>query len=826
MLNALQLPTRTALWACVLMLGALLAPSPLPAQAGPAPVHPPRAYTVGVLDDNPPFSFRDADGVIRGYAVDLLAAIEEAQQLTLERRVGSTAEINGAFERGELDMLQSYVPNPERLAYASFTVPYLRMNGMIFVRRSEQAISRLEDLRGRRVLVHRRSTGERILAENGLQASIVTVGSVEESFRLLASGAGDATLASRLTGETMIRQLGLRDIVAVGEPVPGYSVNYCFAIRTGLDPLLASLEEGLALLDRAERGGISPKQRIYDRWFGFVDPRFSTAEIAAAISVGLGLALVVAVWALLRQRRLRAQIARQARQLQASEERYRTVFASTLHGLIVLERSAMRPGLWTVVEVNEAARRILGPPAPAPGEATLAEAFPADRSLAEQVLAQLEAERPAPFEHQRTAAEGAAWIDVAVSRLGRHGRLVAVRDISEARRAQEKLQETEMQLRQNQKLEAIGTLASGIAHDLNNVLAPIMMSVNLLQETLTDDKNVRLLETLRSSVQRGAEMVKQILSFTRGREGGRALISLKHLVSEISKITQETFPKNISIKTCVARDLWTTEADATQIHQVLMNLCVNARDAMPGGGALNVEARNVALDAGAPELPPEAQPGRYVMLSVSDSGSGIPPEIMEKIWEPFFTLKPDGKGTGLGLSTVQSIAKNHGGWVRADSELKKGSRFRVYLPAAAAAEPPPSPDAESALPAGHGEKILIIDDERAFQEITRAIFTKFGYRVLTASDGTEAVALFAQHRNDIDLVLTDMVMPFLDGPSTINALRRLDPNVRILASSGMSENDLQAEKLTGHPLLLKPFSTEQLLTTVDRVLKSKPAVSF
>jgi len=215
-----------------------------------------------------------------------------------------------------------------------------------------------------------------------------------------------------------------------------------------------------------------------------------------------------------------------------------------------------------------------------------------------------------------------------------------------------------------------------------------------------------------------------------------------------------------------------------------------------------------------------------VILSVSDSGNGISPGVMEKIWEPFFTLKPAGKGTGLGLSTVQSIVKNHGGWVKADSEPGKGSRFRVYLPATAAAEPVSSPDAASLPPAGHGEKILIIDDERAFQEITRAIFTKFGYRVLTASDGTEAVALFAQHKNDIDLVLTDMVMPFLDGPSTINALRRLDPDVRILASSGMSENDRQAEKLTGHPLLLKPFTTEQLLTTVDRVLRSQPRVSF
>lgn len=377
-----------------------------------------------------------------------------------------------------------------------------------------------------------------------------------------------------------------------------------------------------------------------------------------------------------------------------------------------------------------------------------------------------------------------------------------------------------------QRLESIGTLASGIAHDLNNILAPIMMSVNLLQEKLTDEKNARLLETLRSSVQRGAEMVKQILSFTRGQEGGRALISLKHLVSEILKITQETFPKNIAIKTCVARDLWTTEADATQIHQVLMNLCVNARDAMPEGGSLVVEAGNAALECDAPDLPPEGKPGRYVILSVSDSGNGISPGVMEKIWEPFFTLKPAGKGTGLGLSTVQSIVKNHGGWVKADSEPGRGSRFRVYLPATAAAEPVSSPDAASLPPAGHGEKILIIDDERAFQEITRAIFTKFGYRVLTASDGTEAVALFAQHKNDIDLVLTDMVMPFLDGPSTINALRRLDPDVRILASSGMSENDRQAEKLTGHPLLLKPFTTEQLLTTVDRVLRSQPRVSF
>ena len=206
-----------------------------------------------------------------------------------------------------------------------------------------------------------------------------------------------------------------------------------------------------------------------------------------------------------------------------------------------------------------------------------------------------------------------------------------------------------------QRLESIGTLASGIAHDLNNILAPIMMSVNLLQETQADDRNARLLETLRTGVQRGAEMVKQILSFTRGQEGGRVLISLKHLVSEVSKIMQETFPKSISIKSAVAKDLWTTVADATQIHQVLMNLCVNARDAMPNGGSLCVAAVNLTVDADSTERPPEALPGPYVVLSVADSGTGIPPEVMEKIWEPFFTLKPEGIGTVTVLSAQCTV---------------------------------------------------------------------------------------------------------------------------------------------------------------------------
>jgi PAS domain S-box-containing protein len=424
--------------------------------------------------------------------------------------------------------------------------------------------------------------------------------------------------------------------------------------------------------------------------------------------------------------------------------------------------------------------------------------------------------------HQATRAGGeviveSRWTLVRDSAGQPKAILALSTDITEKKRL-------EAQFLRAQRLESIGTLASGIAHDLNNILAPIMMSVNLLQETVTNEMSAKLLETLRCSAQRGADMVKQILSFTRGQDGTPTVINLKHLINEVVKIARETFPRKIEIKTNLRKDLWPILADTTQIHQVLMNLSVNARDAMPEGGTLTIEAQNLQLEAGSPELPAHGKPGPYVALSVADTGTGIAPEIMQKIWEPFFTMKPQGQGTGLGLSTVANIVRAHDGFIHTQSQLGKGTCFRICFPPAempakaAGQEPAPPP------PLGNGEKILIIDDERAFQEITKAIFNKHGYRVLTASDGTEAVALFAQHKDDIDLVMTDMIMPYLDGPATINALRRLNPRVPIIAASGMSESEKMTEQFPHATFLQKPFTTEKLLATVDHALHSDHVV--
>jgi len=394
--------------------------------------------------------------------------------------------------------------------------------------------------------------------------------------------------------------------------------------------------------------------------------------------------------------------------------------------------------------------------------------------------------------------------------------LVIATDITEKKKLQ-------AQFLRAQRLESIGTLASGIAHDLNNVLAPIMMSVTLLQESLGDDKNARLLETLRLSAERGADMVKQILSFTRGQESSRCLVNLKHLVSDLAKILRETFPKTIQIRTSSAKDQWAIIADATQMHQVLMNLAVNARDAMPQGGSLTVQTENIILDEVHPCLHVEAKPGRYVALTVSDTGIGISPEMLDKIFDPFVTTKAPGKGTGLGLSTTLSIVRNHGGFIVTDSQVGKGTQFKIYFPAVETDSSLGVPEVKFEPPRGRGERILVVDDEKAFQEITKAIFNQYGYRVLTAGDGAEALAIFAQHKGEIDVVLTDMMMPFLDGPATMRALQHIDPEVRIIAASGLAENELIAQKFPNAVFLAKPFTTEKLLCTVDQTLKSRLA---
>lgn len=381
----------------------------------------------------------------------------------------------------------------------------------------------------------------------------------------------------------------------------------------------------------------------------------------------------------------------------------------------------------------------------------------------------------------------------------------------------------EAQLLRAQRLESLGTLASGIAHDLNNVLSPILMGTQLLQTKLHDELCLRLVSVMQRNAQRGAEMIKQVLSFAKGMSGARVLLQPKHLIREVLQMAEETFPKAIQLETRLADGLWTVDGDATQLHQVLLNLCLNARDAMPYGGTLTITAANQLLDELYSQMRPHTAPGAYVAITVADTGVGIPPEILNRIFDPFFTTKEPGRGTGLGLATVQGIVTNHSGFITVESQPGAGTKFVVYLPAHESTLAQPPADRTRELPLGHGELILVVDDEAAIREMTRSALEAFGYRVLTAENGAMALSSFVVHQQEIGAVLTDLMMPVMDGFVTIRAMRKLSPQLSVLATTGLADpaKATELERLGVDALLLKPYNAEILLQTLARVLRMR-----
>ncbi len=376
----------------------------------------------------------------------------------------------------------------------------------------------------------------------------------------------------------------------------------------------------------------------------------------------------------------------------------------------------------------------------------------------------------------------------------------------------------ETQFLRAQRMESIGTLASGIAHDLNNMLSPILMSVPLLKAKLSDERSLKVLSIVENNAKRGGNLVKQVLSFARGIEGDRTTLQLKHQILEMKQIMEQTFPKSITLEEEIQPDLWQICGDSTQIHQVLMNLCVNARDAMPNGGTLNISVKNIFIDENFTRMHLDAKVGSYILLSVADTGIGICQETLERIFEPFFTTKEFGKGTGLGLSTVMGIVKGHGGFITVSSAKSKGTKFQVYLPAMNTDAMRQEENQETL--SGHEELILIVDDEASIREITTTSLEKYNYKAITANDGIEAISLYAQHKNEIKAAIIDMMMPNMDGATTIKTLKKMNPLLPIIAVSGLpTSKQVLLNKISQHVAFLpKPYTTQELSQSLYRIL--------
>ncbi len=384
--------------------------------------------------------------------------------------------------------------------------------------------------------------------------------------------------------------------------------------------------------------------------------------------------------------------------------------------------------------------------------------------------------------------------------------------------------ELERHVLRSQRMESIGTLASGIAHDLNNILTPILASTALLRAAPSKDTFERTLGTIENSARRGAEIVKQVLTFARGADGNREPIAVMTLVHEAAEIARKTFPKSVVVRENEAKDIWPVMGDSTQIEQMLVNLCINARDAMPDGGEISLGARNVNLAAGDRDLNVDVAPGPYVELSVADTGSGIPEHIVEKIFDPFFTTKEQGQGTGLGLSSLVGILKGHKGAVKVDSAVGVGSCFRLYLPARPNADAPDYTPGADHVEIGDGGLILIVDDEPSVLEITETILEAAGYDVIVKRNGLEALEVFQKRGSEITAILTDLLMPAMDGKELIRSVLEIDPQARVMAFSGYINDENRVAKLEElHDLgvktfLQKPFRAEQLLHSLEITL--------
>ena len=386
----------------------------------------------------------------------------------------------------------------------------------------------------------------------------------------------------------------------------------------------------------------------------------------------------------------------------------------------------------------------------------------------------------------------------------------------------------ETQVLRAQRMESIGRLVGGIAHDLGNLLVPVLLGVDVLQQRHAgNERDERTLAMIQKSAERGSDMVKQVLAFARGVEGEHATMQVGTVIEEVEKITSETFPGHIDVQAEVEEALWAVEGDATQLQQVLMNLCVNARDAMKEkeSGRLLVRAENVEVSEREARHNPEAAPGQYVRLSVQDTGTGIPQREIDKIFEPFFTTKPTGEGTGLGLSTVYSIAKSHRGFVDVKSREGRGTTFYVYVPVAEVKEADEAPAAAQApREDGAGARVLLVDDEAFIQEAGEATLRRAGYEVFTAADGGEALHLL--ETRTVDVVLTDLVMPGMDGAALIAALRERAFDGPIVAMSGLSDSEVDDARAAGADYFLsKPFDAEKICAALHEALGAgRPAL--
>ncbi len=803
-------------------------PPPSPGGAGTLSEREP--LVAGCATDSFPYSYLDASGRCAGFSVDLLDAVARVMNLRLTRVTAESRVIQERFREGGLDLLQSFSQTTERDAYAEFSVPYLTLQGAVFVRRSSTPVKTLADLKGRRfAVIGMGSIGEQFLRDRHLQVEAVYVSGTEEALRLVEGGDCAATFGSLLTALSAMERRHLQDVRMFDQPLAEYDIRHCFAVHKGDARILARLNEGLAILQRS-----GEYNRIYDRWFGQVAaPVISRQQAITYGVVLLAGAFVAALTGFLHQRALRHRIAGQAAELASQQAVLRALHDNIPFSICVLEAA---PGGYRVLSVNRQAAPFFGVTAEAAAGRLLRDLplergwgrcldqlLPSGRAITELVREEVSLETL----HRRLVF---TLVPLAAG-PGDHARLcLLAEDVTERRSLDD-------EVAQSRKMRAVGELVGGIAHEFNNLLTPIALKAGQIRlEWPGDPRLHEEVGLIASAVQRAADLTRRLLTFGHKSDTRPEAVRLAAAVDGCFALLRLTVDRRISWVNEIPPDLPPLYLNPTNLNQIVLNLVLNARDtlleklAAPPADwtpVICVQAAPIAPGTVTP-FPGRKEPDRILgwqRLTVRDNGLGMDPEVRERIFEPFFTTKEVGKGTGLGLSIVWQLVHDCGGRIEVESTPNQGSAFHVLLPVLPIPPPPPAPPKPpSRSPLGHA-RILLAEDEDLVAKTVTAALSRIGCFVHHEPDGAKAWQNFQDPANRYDLLVLDLNMPGINGLDLTRRIRAAQFDGPILITSGRIDaeemKELTAAGVTA--VLNKPFDIIALQGVIRRCLQPPPA---
>ncbi len=787
-----------------------------------------RALIIGGGRYFPPFKYLDEQGRPCGFDVDLTRAIAREAGLNVRIQLGNWPDAVEALRQGEIDAIQGLFYSQERARFLDFSPRYMVVNCVSVMRRDAGPMPEaIESLAGLDLVVQ---AGDVILEElrtRGIQARVTTVATQEDVLREVAEGRHLCGLAARPCALYFVHKHGWSNLVHSGQAL--YSADYGYAVAKGRQALLASISEGLTAVKAS-----GEYQKIYDRWFSSYEPEpvkwLDALKYVAYVAVPL---LLIALLAIVWSWNLRRQVATRTADLHQvvdalaeSEKKHRLLAEQTLDMIWAMNKDLI------FTYANPATERLTGYTPDAFIGTHLSKHFD-EAHLVEimKIIAQEIAKGP---DHSGVILESRILHrDGSSVPIEVHGRVIfdeagnpvllqgTTRDISERREEEAKHASLQAQLLQMQKLDSVGRLAGGVAHDFNNLLMGIMGYTELCRDLVMDNPPaLELLDAVLKEAKRSANLTRQLLAFARKQTVAPKVLNLNDAVANMLTMLPRLIGENIDVAWLPAADLHPIKIDPSQIDQILANLCVNARDAITGTGRITIETAQASVTDDYCKQHAETLPGDYAVLTVSDDGCGMDQETLSHMFEPFFTKKNVGEGTGLGLATVYGIVKQNNGFINVYSEPGKGTTFRVYLPVspeALAALPAPVPDTKSI---GGSETILLVEDEKSIRDSMGLFLQQLGYTVLSAESPDAALRWVAEQAKPIDLLVTDVVMPGMNGRELSDRLRAEHGALRCLYLSGYTANVIAHRGVLEENVhfLSKPCSLNELARTIRGIL--------